>query len=596
MRGMQAGLLAILMLAGGGVPCQAVTLTFIYYNDLHAHLTPHLDIVRDAQGHTSVEYKGGIAKLATLVKQIRADTPHSVMMNIGDTYHGGAEAMFTNGNAIVAPVNALGIDVGVPGNWDFAYGPAVTRLRYAELNAVEKGALGLVGDVMMGSGDIARPNFPNLAANVTFSKPIWKKGYAFLPPTLMKTIGGVKVGFIGITSDIVPEMHSLLATGLNFLVGEPAYVELVERHAHLLREQGAQLVVVMSELGIHKDWQLANKIGSGLIDVFFSAHTHELTWQPLVGKSGARVVEAGNDGWLGRMDVEVPERGKPQFKWQVIAIDSKVADDPAMAKLVAEARAPFLKPDPNLSVPLPGIELTLHQPLNQVVGKIDGLLHRREALESPFNAAWGEALRQYAQTDISLSPGFRFDAVLAGGKGYEDAAVARGSVTVEDIYRLFPTPYTLATGKVDGARLKTLIENNLSAVFAQDAFATHGGWVDALGGLDVTLNLMAPDGQRISALKLADGKLVHADSMLSVAGCTRPKDDPDVMCSYSGFADVQPLINPATKAPYYVQELFARLVAEGRIKALPDAHLHDTSGQPQWPRSPWVQPVWGTKQ
>ena len=113
---------------------------------------------------------------------------------------------------------------------------------------------------------------------------------------------------------------------------------------------------------------------------------------------------------------------------------------------------------------------------------------------------------------------------------------------------------------------------------------------------DVTLNLMAPDGQRISALKLADGKLVHADSMLSVAGCTRPKDDPDVMCSYSGFADAQPLINPATKAPYYVQELFARLVAEGRTKALPDAHLHDTSGQPQWPRSPWVQPVWGTKQ
>jgi len=574
---------------------QAATLTFMHFNDLHAHLTPHLDIVRDAQGQSKLEQKGGIARLATLVKLIRADNPHSVLMNIGDTYHGGAEATFTNGNAIVAPVNALGIDVGVPGNWDFAYGPAVTRLRYVELNAVEKGALRLVGEVAMGSGDIARPNFPNLAANVTFSSPIWKKGDAFLPPTLLKTIGGVKVGFIGITSDIVPTMHSMLAMGLNFLEGEPAYIELVERHARALRGQGAQLVVVMSELGIHKDWQLANRIGSGLVDVFFSAHTHELTWQPLLGKSGARVVEAGNDGWLGRMDIDVPEHGKPQFKWQVIAIDSKVADDAAMAKLVAEARAPFLKPDPDISVPMPGVKLTLHQPLDRVAGKIDGLLHRREALESPFNAAWGEALRQAAQTDIGLSPGFRFDAVLAGGKGYEDAAVARGSVTVEDIYRLFPAPYTLATGKIDGARLKGMIENNLSAVFSQDAFATHGGWTDALGGLDVTLNLLAPDGQRISALKLADGKLVRADTQLRVAGCTRPQDEADVMCSYSGFAEVQPLINPATQAPYYVQELFAKLVAEGRIKALPDAHLHDASGQPEWPQSPWVQPVWGVK-
>jgi 2',3'-cyclic-nucleotide 2'-phosphodiesterase (5'-nucleotidase family) len=368
---------------------------------------------------------------------------------------------------------------------------------------------------------------------------------------------------------------------------------LVETHAKALRAQGARLVVVMSELGIHKDWQLANTIAPGLVDVFFSAHTHELTVQPLLGKSGALVVEAGNDGWLGRMDVDVPARGKPQFKWRLIAIDRTVADDPAMARLVAAARAPFLKADPDISVPLPGIKLTLHQPLDQIVGKIDGLLHRRNALESPFNAAWGEALRQFAQTDMALSPGFRFDAVLADGKAYEDAAVANGAVTVEDIYRLFPAPYTLATGKVDGARLKTLIENNLSAVFSQDAFATHGGWVDALGGLDITLNLLAPDGQRISTLKLADGRLVNADSRLSVAGCVRPQDADDVMCSYRGFSAVQPLRNPATEQPYYVQELFAKLVAEGRIKTLPVAHLHDSAKQPQWPTSPWVQPVWG---
>jgi 2',3'-cyclic-nucleotide 2'-phosphodiesterase (5'-nucleotidase family) len=595
-------LLAVLAVTGlGAAPAQAVTLTFMHFNDLHAHLTPHLDLIRDAQGGTRLEQKGGIARLATLVKQIRAENPHSVLMNIGDTYHGGAEATFTHGNAIVAPVNALGIDIGVPGNWDFAYGPAVTRLRYAELNAVEKGTLELVGEVVMGAGEIARPNFPNLAANVSFTRPLWKKGDPFLPPTWTRTLGGVKVGFIGITSDIVPEMHSMLATGLKFLQGEGAHVELVERHARALRGQGAQLVVVMSELGIHKDWRLANVIGKDLVDVFFSAHTHELTEKPLRGSSGALVVEAGNDGWLGRMDVEMAERGKPQFNWRLIAIDGKVAEDPAMARLVAEARAPFLKPDPGIDLPLPGPRLTLHQPLDHVVGSVEGLLHRRDALESPFNAAWGEALRQHAQTDIGLSPGFRFDAVLPGGKSYEDPALASGRVTLEDIYRLFPAPYTLSTARIDGARLKALIENNLTAVYSQDAFATHGGWTDALGGLDITLKLMAPDGQRVAALKLAGGKPVNADAVLSVAGCTRPQDETGMLCSYSGFKDVRPLVNPATQQPYYVQELFARLVAEGRIKTLPTAHLHDSAASaasaklPQWPASPWVQPVWGAR-
>ena len=75
--------------------------------------------------------RGGLARLATLIKKIRSENPNSVLMNIGDTYHGGVEGLFTNGNAIVDPVNALGIDVGVPGNWDYAYGPGVFRLRYA---------------------------------------------------------------------------------------------------------------------------------------------------------------------------------------------------------------------------------------------------------------------------------------------------------------------------------------------------------------------------------------------------------------------------------------------------------------------------------
>ena len=50
----------------------------------------------------------------------------------GDLTHGSAEAMFTVGDAMMIPMNAFGIDVYTPGNWDFGYGAAVFRNRFTE--------------------------------------------------------------------------------------------------------------------------------------------------------------------------------------------------------------------------------------------------------------------------------------------------------------------------------------------------------------------------------------------------------------------------------------------------------------------------------
>ncbi len=110
------------------------TVTLIHLNDLHANLVPHLDLERVESGDgaataTRVVERGGIARIATLVGRIRSENPDALLMNVGDTYHGGVEALYTRGNAIVPAVNALGIDVGVPGNWDFAYGAVTTRMR-----------------------------------------------------------------------------------------------------------------------------------------------------------------------------------------------------------------------------------------------------------------------------------------------------------------------------------------------------------------------------------------------------------------------------------------------------------------------------------
>jgi len=179
----------------------------IHLNDLHAHLMPHIEQVRDASGNLRNATRGGLARIATRIKQLRSAQPNSLLMNIGDTYHGGVEAMYTIGNAIIASVDALGIDIGVPGNWDFAFSPQVTIDRYNPA---------LSGRLPNPVGTVLSPNFPNLAGNVTVTRP--RGGdQPLLPATATFNVAGVQVGFIGITSDIVPRMRPVLALRMNFL-------------------------------------------------------------------------------------------------------------------------------------------------------------------------------------------------------------------------------------------------------------------------------------------------------------------------------------------------------------------------------------------
>jgi len=581
-----AGIALVVLVAGCGDSVREAgesTVTFLHFNDLHAHLTPHLDWVPDGppgepSETTRIALRDGIARLATLVDRIRRETPGAILMNIGDTYHGGVEALFTVGNAIAAPVNALGIDVGVPGNWDFAFGPGVTRLRYRGESLPPP--LGF-------EGTVERPNFPNLAANVVFDEP-GREGEPFLPPTLLLERGGVRIGFIGLTSDIVPRM---LASGLDFLQGESAYKALVDRHAAALRAEGAQIVVVMSELGVHKDHRLAQVIAPG-VDVIFSAHTHEVTAEPLTSASGAIVVEAGNDGYLGRMDVTLRDRRVVRRRWRLFTIDPGIPPDPAMEELVVRARVPFLAADVDMEVPLPFTVERLREPIDTVLGTVPFALDRRGALESSFNDLFTDALREMSGADVAITPGFRFDAVSpAAGDLIEGDAIASGQVTLEDAYRFFPIPVTLSVGESSGRNLREVIEGLLERVFSDDAFRQAGGWVDGFAGLNVEVDLARADGRRVVGLTRQDtGEPLGDDDIVRVAGCSRPVDSPMNLCSHPGFARVSPLGDADGGEVWTPVRLLAAALEDG-IVVEPSPAFHDRSARPRWPVDAFVQPL-----
>ena len=577
-----------------------VTIQFLQFDDLHAHLTPHKALVRhgnpyqpDANGFTTVGMRGGMARLASLVKQLRAQNTNSVLMVIGDAYHGGVEAAFTAGNAIVAPLNALGIDVSVPGNWDYAYGPGVFRERYTTA------AIPLPLQPMLPSFPILATTYLNVAANLTYAKLGPKDptvdGSQVFPATMLKTIGGVKVGFIGLTSDIVPEMYAPLSMGFNFVTGQTNYMNIVNANAASLRAAGAQIVVVMSELGIHKNFCVAQVINPGAVDVFFSAHTHEVIYNPLVSASGALVVESGDSSYLGQMNITVSNGVVVKRDWQLDIIGDELAEDATMKALVDAARAPFLVPNPNMTDPqgyMDSSPQVLNQPITNVVAYVTNALTRQDALENSFNNFFTDALRSTAGTRIAMTPGFRMDSVVGiTGFNYEDQATADGAVTLEDAYRFFPVLYTLATGQTTGSNVVNILEQALAGTFSTNAFSLGGGWVDGFSGIAVTLNLTNADFHRVQSITYTDdGVPINPSDMISAAGCQQPLNPTNTLCSYTGFSNVQTFTNSATGKAWTPVDMF--VAALNNSAAYPPRHsLTDVSGLPRWPQDVFVQPL-----
>ena len=407
-------------------------------------------------------------------------------------------------------------------------------------------------------------------------------------------------------TDIVPMMDDRLAVGFSFLQGEANYVNYINTNRAALQAQGCHVILVLSELGVHKDRRLADLIAPG-VHFFMSAHTHELVETPMVSASGAKVAEPGNDGYLGRLDVTVASGVVTATQWTILPVTPDVPDNPTVAGLITQARAPYLAANVNIPVPNIGYPV-LTQPINTVVGTVHETLDRKQALESSFNNFFADALREKAGTRVAMTPGFRFDSVLTPSAAESDieaegslGLTLTGQVTLEQIYRFFPIPYTLATGQSTGTHLKSIMEANLSRVYSTTIFNQGGGWFDGFSGADTVLNLAGADGARISQLKdHATGLVFGASEPITVAGCVRPDDPAGTMCSYTGFTNTATFINPASGQAWipvdiFIDALNRTTTASGRRRNFVD--LNETAYRLNvpslWPYDVFVQPLLG---
>lgn len=476
---------ALLLLALAPLPAHAGEerppreVTVLHMADTHAALEAHHEIFFDAGGAPVFRPAGGYALLAAAIQAERAARPGATLLvNVGDTFHGSAVAEWTEGAAIVPVVNALGIDVFVPGNWDYAYGPQTFRRRMRELNH-PVAALNLV-DATTGERLFAR--------------------------SVVRTVNGVRVAVIGITSVIVDKsMAPDYSRGLRFTFKEGAQAE-VDR----LRRDGVEVVVLATELGLAQETRLARELKD--VDFIFGGHTHERTERPVI-EGGVPVVQSGSEGsFLSRVTFRVRGGRVAGYEHRLVEVTpERYRPDPQVSRLVEEARRPFLGR------------------LGQVYGNTETTLFRKGILESTMDNLVGDALLEATGADIGLTNGFRF--------AYP---VLPGPLTEESLHNILPLDAPIKLGTVTGRQLREFWERGLEEVFGADPYGQRGGWGPRPAGMEVRVRLGAPRGQRVVWMKVG-GREVGDDDRFRVASCERPGDGPEALCRITGATETRVL-------------------------------------------------------
>jgi 5'-nucleotidase / UDP-sugar diphosphatase len=413
------------MLAGAAcAPGQALTL--LHFNDIHGQLEPYKD-TRDGTE------RGGIARLAATVSEIRAEDPHRpvVLLFAGDLLQGTLTSSLFLGVPDVVLLGRMGVDAAVMGNHELDYGQAVFR-RLTEESA-----------------------FPFLSANVA-SDP---EPLPVLPSVVIEPSGGPKVAVLGLTTpELTTATHPRNIEGIS--VEEP--VAVARRLVPALHDQ-ADLVVVLSHLGIADDRRLAASVGG--IDLIVGGHNHNLYVQPEIVET-VPIVQAGErGGWLGRMDFQCRDGQLAQTDYALIPIDATSPEDPEIAEEVRR------------------ITLDAERELDTEVGfSTQELSARRELIrreEAPFGNFVTDLAREITVADVAL---------LNGG-GFR-ASIPAGPVTLKSIYQAFPFRNELVLADLTGARLLAALERSA----ALDPSDNPGGFLQVSG-----VRLSIADGRLASA-------------------------------------------------------------------------------------------------
>jgi 2',3'-cyclic-nucleotide 2'-phosphodiesterase (5'-nucleotidase family) len=409
-------------------------------------------IVASDMDTMSGKKRGGVARLAAVVNGERAKGGNSLFVYPGDLLSPSILAGFDKGAHMIELLNMAPPDILVPGNHEYDFGPEEFIKRMNE------------------------GKFMKLATNTRYKDGSMLPGFE---ERVIKEFGGVKIGFIGLTTEDTPDISS--PGNIVF----SSNVNTAKRVGGELREAGADMVVAIVHTAQEMDFKLLYSAG---VDVVLSGHDHNLH----VFYDGRKaLVESKEEAeYVTIMDIEFDigeSRGKRRVRWWPnfrIIDTANVEPDAAVAEKVA------------------GYEATLSKELDVAIGTSEVELDTRKAIVRTSEAAFGNLTADAMRAAVSADVAFTNGGGIRGNKIYD----AGHTLTRRDVLTELPFGNGTVKLEVTGATILAALEHGYRA-----APEATGGFLH-ISGMKATVDTSKPAGSRVSDVMVGGAPLDPAKS------------------------------------------------------------------------------------
>ena len=404
----------------------AETITILHTNDVHSKIQPinRFDNSCSAEDDQAGKCYGGYARLATIIRQNRAKSPNSLLLDAGDQFQGSLFYSKYKGQATAEMMNIVGYDAMGAGNHEFDDGPEGLR---AFMDAV---------------------NFPVLMANADVSAEPALAG-VLMPSTVLER-EGFHYGLIGL---IPAHTQEIASPGNNIRFTDP--VETLRHEIDQFTERGIHRIIVLSHSGYPVDLDIATKVNG--IDLIIGGGTNTLlsnteekadgpypTWVNTPNGGRTAVVQAYAYGkYLGRLDVTFDDQGIVQSAiGEPILLDQSIPEDAKVKERIAELAAPLAE--------------LLEKFIAEAATTVDGSGNSCRKQQCEVGNLVATAMLEH------MKP-FGIDIAITNAGGIR-ASFDKGPITTGAILTTLPFEGVLSRFKLKGSDVVAALENGVSEV------------------------------------------------------------------------------------------------------------------------------------
>ncbi|MCD8552587.1 5'-nucleotidase C-terminal domain-containing protein [Seleniivibrio sp.] len=441
----------------------AENVKIIHINDTHSHLdSTKVDDVST----------GGMAKAATVIKQLKAENPDALLLHAGDAVQGTIYYNMFKGRSDADVLNPLGFDAMAIGNHEFDD-----------------------GDAQLASF-IGMLNFPVISANIIPAKGNVLDGK--FSPYIIKN----GIGIIGVTTVKKTKHSSSPSAEINF----KDEAKSVQKYVNELKAQGINKIIVLSHEGYKNDIELAKKVTD--IDIIVGGDSHTLLGE-FKDAAGPYPTVAENKNGDKVCIVQAWEHGK--------VVGFLIADFDG-GKIRACGGKPYLtavEDDKQTAEIVSKYSSQVQTLKNSVAGVAEEeIIHRRTpAGADPYSGS--EVVPIVAQSFFEASKRADFSIQNAGGIRM---SIPKGDITVDDVYTMLPFSNTIFEIELYGREVKELLEDQIQSIIDK---GSKGGFPYSYG-LRYSINGKKPYGERVTDIEIKDKKTgkwmaVQADKLYVAA-------------------------------------------------------------------------------